>query len=181
MDGNTLTPDMWAKWAVQPPSNEFLELPAETRETIRGFQSRPPVKLGELAKRLGIRVVLANLPPVLSAWIGPVDEEFVIRVNRHVRKINRRLTLAHELAHFLLHRDEIVADGGWSENVLLRSGRDMEFEYEANRLAFDLVVPPALLSAATADHSGPMTRGVTKALAKTFEISAAAIEMQLGV
>ena len=108
--------------------------------------------------------------------------EFVIRVNRHESKHRQRFTLAHELAHFLLHRERIIAKGGWSENVLLRSGQQpMTIEYEANRLASDLVIPPAQLAKATAGHTGPMTGEVIDDLARRFGVSTAAMEIKLQI
>ena len=167
------------EWEVKPPSQEYLTLGPEAREKIDGCLSEYPIKLGTLAKRLGVKVLLSTLPRGTSGQIGQENGEFVIRINRHEAKHRQRFTLAHELAHFLLHRDRIEADGGWSENVLLRSGQPANVEYEANRLASDLIIPSELLFEAIAEYSGPMTSEVIEDLARRFGVSTAAMEIKL--
>ena len=166
-------------WEIRSPSREFLNLSPEVRAGIDECLSEHPVKLGAIAKRLGVKVLLSTLPRGTSGQIEQKNGEFVIRINRHEAKYRQRFTLAHELAHYLLHRDLIVADGGWSENVLLRSGQPAKIEYEANRLASDLVIPSAQLAEATTDYSGPMTSEVIEDLARRFGVSTAAMEVKL--
>lgn len=166
-------------WEVKSPSREYLRLPEDVRNSFSDLLSEYPVRLGEVAKRLGVKVLLSTLPRGTSGQIGQEDGEFIIRINRHEAKHRQRFTLAHELAHYLLHRDRIVAEGGWSENVLLRSGQPASIEYEANRLASDLVIPSAQLSAATAEYAGPLTSEMIEDLARKFVVSAAAMEIKL--
>jgi len=166
-------------WEVKSPSKEFLNLDPAVRQKIDQYLSEYPVKLGAIAKSLGVKVLLSTLPRGTSGQIGQENGDFVIRINRHEAKHRQRFTLAHELAHYLLHRDKIVADGGWSENVLLRSGQPASVEYEANRLASDLVIPSAQLADATMDYSGPMTSEVIEDLARRFGVSTAAMEIKL--
>ncbi len=166
-------------WEVRPPSREYLNLPADVRSQIDEFLSEHPVKLGALAKRLGVKVLLSTLRRGTSGQIGQENGEFVIRINRHEAKHRQRFTLAHEIAHFLLHRDMVVADGGWSENVLLRSGQPDNVEYEANRLASDLVIPSAQLAEAAGNYSGPITSEAIEDLARRFRVSTAALEIKL--
>ncbi|WP_299728933.1 ImmA/IrrE family metallo-endopeptidase [Devosia sp.] len=179
MDVNMHNMTASSDWEIKSPSREFLNLTPEVRESIDEYLSENPVKLGAIANRLGVKVLLSTLPRGTSGQIGQEDGDFVIRINRHEAKHRQRFTLAHELAHFLLHRDLIVAEGGWSENVLLRSGQPANVEYEANRLASDLVIPSAKLAEATAEYSGPMTSEVIEDLARRFGVSTAAMEIKL--
>ena len=179
MDGNMQSIAASNDWEVKSPSREYLNLSPEVRADIDEHLSTHPVKLGAIAKRLGVKVLLSTLPRGTSGQIGQENGDFVIRINRHEAKHRQRFTLAHELAHYLLHRDLIVAEGGWSENVLLRSGQPANVEYEANRLASDLVIPSAQLAEATAEYSGPMTPEVIEDLARRFGVSTAAMEIKL--
>ncbi len=180
MDGNMSAITASNGWEVRSPSREYLGLSSEERAKIDGFLTEHPVKLGAIAKRLGVRVLLSTLPRGTSGQISKEDGDFVIRINRHEAKHRQRFTLAHELAHFLLHREKIEADGGWSENVLLRApNQPIQIEYEANRLASDLVIPSAQLAEATADYTGPMTSEVIEDLARRFGVSTAAMEIKL--
>ena len=179
MDGQLRSVAASNDWEVKSPSREYLNLSSDVREQIDEYLSSHPVKLGAIAKRLGVKVLLSTLPRGTSGQIGQEDGDFVIRINRHEAKHRQRFTLAHELAHYILHRDLIVAEGGRSENVLLRSGQPANVEYEANRLASDLVLPSAELAKATAEYTGPMTPEVIEDLARRFGVSTAAMEIKL--
>jgi Zn-dependent peptidase ImmA (M78 family) len=179
MDGPKRSGALSDGWGVRTTSREYRNLAPEVRRDIDEYLSEYPVRLGAIAKRLGVRVLVSTLPRGTSGQIGQENGEFVIRINRHEAKHRQRFTLAHELAHLLLHKDRIIAQGGWSENVLLRSGQPASIEYEANRLASDLVIPSAQLAKATADYSGPMTSEVVEDLAHRFGVSTAAMEIKL--
>ena len=166
---------------VKPPSREFESLDVATKEIVDAHLKEYPVKLGSLAKALGIRVLRATLPRGISGEIRQENGDFVIRVNRHEAKHRQRFTLAHEIAHFLLHRHQIVEAGGWSENVLLRSGQSAQVEFEANRLASDLIMPSNLVEGVVKEYSGPLVDEVIEDLAKKFGVSLAAMEIKLQV
>ncbi|MCV5491602.1 ImmA/IrrE family metallo-endopeptidase, partial [Escherichia coli] len=60
-------------------------------------------------------------------------------MNQHDMQARRRYTLAHEIAHFLLHR-HLLRDG-ITDDVLYRSSQSSQIEAEANRLAADIIMP----------------------------------------
>ncbi len=180
MDGNMHSMPASNGWEVKSPSREYVNLAPDVRAEIDKYLSEHPVKLGAIAKRLGVKVLLSTLPRGTSGQIGQENGDFVIRINRHEAKHRQRFTLAHELAHFLLHRERVEAANGWSENVLLRAPEQpMQIEYEANRLASDLVIPSAQLAEATNEYNGPMTPEVIEDLARRFGVSTAAMEIKL--
>ncbi len=180
MDGSMHSMATSNSWEVKSPSKEYQNLDPEVLADIDEYLNEYPVKLGAIAKQLGVKVLLSTLPRGTSGQIGQENGNFVIRINRHEAKHRQRFTLAHELAHFLLHRERVEAANGWSENVLLRApDQPMQIEYEANRLASDLVIPSAQLAEATAEYSGPMTPEVIEDLARRFGVSTAAMEIKL--
>lgn len=164
---------------VKAPSREFEGLDTATKKVIEAHLGEYPVKLGALAKALGVKVLRATLPRGISGEIRQENGNFVIRVNRHEAKHRQRFTLAHEIAHFLLHRDQIIEAGGWSENVLLRSGQSAQVEFEANRLASDLIMPSILVEDVAKEYSGPLVDEALEDLAKKFGVSIAAMEIKL--
>ncbi|WP_198152587.1 ImmA/IrrE family metallo-endopeptidase [Tsuneonella dongtanensis] len=92
----------------------------------------------------------ATLSPGISGEITRApDGTYTIRVNRHDPKRRQRFTVAHELAHFLLHRDQI--GNGIQDDKLYRSSLSDRREQEANRLAADILMPPHLIDAALND------------------------------
>ena len=165
--------------AALDPSQEYLSLDPELRATIDNYLSEYPVRLGAMAKKLGVRVLLSTLPRGTSGQITIENDVFVIRVNRHEASHRQRATLAHEMAHFLLHRDLIEQTNGWYENVLLRSGKPKEIEVAASRLSYDLILPSDLLFEAAKEYTGPMTSEIIDDLARRFKTSTGAIEYKL--
>lgn len=175
MDGGS----MMAMTSVKAPSREFRTLTPETRAKVEAHLSTKPVPLAKIAKDLGVQVLLSTLPRGISGEIRNVDGTYVIKINRHEAKPRQRFTLAHELAHFLLHKNIIDRSGGFSENVLLRSGEPMAIEYEANRLASDLVMPSHKVSEAIARYSGNLTDEAIDEIAQEFGVSRAVAEIKL--
>ena len=113
---------------------------ADDLRILKQYAAEPPVKVGALAEALGLRVVLATLPMNISGLITPDgDEKFAIKINRFESKERQRFTIAHEIAHYLIHRDQISA--GVVDSVLYRSKLSSRTEAEANRLAADIVMP----------------------------------------
>ncbi|MBS1070368.1 ImmA/IrrE family metallo-endopeptidase [Gluconobacter cerinus] len=124
-------------------SVEWNWLEPRERKIIEGFQDTAPVRLSALAKALGVAVKAATLAPGISGEIRPEGDSYVIRVNRHDPPKRQRFTVAHELAHFLLHRDQI--EQGLEDNVLYRSKLSDTREAQANRLAADILMPQQLI------------------------------------
>ena len=57
--------------------------------------------------------------------------------------MRRRFTIAHEIAHFLLHRDKIGDQ--LSDDAMYRSSLSSDDERAANRLAADILMPMGLI------------------------------------
>ena len=121
-------------------------------EVLEAYTAEVPVRVGALAKALGLEVVLATLPMNISGMIQPRDDGFVIKVNRFEPKERQRFTIAHEVAHFLLHKNRILH--GVTDSVLYRSRLSSALEAEANRLAADILMPREAVRRALAleDH-----------------------------
>ena len=89
---------------------EWSRIDEEHRKIIEPFLQEAPVRVASIARALGIEVKAATLKPRISGQIGPSETSrsgFRIRVNRHETKARQRFTIAHEIAHFLLHREDI--------------------------------------------------------------------------
>lgn len=162
-------------------SREFRRIPLHTREIVSEFLKEYPVRLGGLAKRLGVPIKVASMKTGVSGQISQEDGGYLIRINRNEARERQRFTIAHELAHFLLHREIIDrSPDGITDNVLYRSGASEAIEYEANRLAADLVMPMELVQQKLdQDFGGVVTDATIEGLADAFEVSKAAMEIRL--
>ncbi|EMP2054347.1 ImmA/IrrE family metallo-endopeptidase [Enterobacter kobei] len=124
-------------------SNEWLSLPEQQVALIQNHQKELPIAIGAIAKDFGINVKVSTLAAGISGEIKDENGAIVIRVNRHDTKERQRFTLAHEIAHFLLHRDRI--GDGITDDILYRSKLSDFMEVQANRLAADILMPGHLL------------------------------------
>ncbi|MDQ1186377.1 ImmA/IrrE family metallo-endopeptidase [Agrobacterium larrymoorei] len=151
-------------------------------DAIVKHQKNIPVKLGELARDLGIEVKVATLNPGISGEIRKDSEnnisKYKIRINRHEKKERQRFTLAHEIAHFLLHKDKI--GDGLTEDILYRSTLSNALEYEANRFAAELIMPDAVLEEMQIDFESVDEDAIVD-LAERFGVSKDAMRIKLGI
>ena len=153
----------------------------EEVEIVRRFTSNFPVKVGELASALGLRVTRTPLPPKISGLIQPSRETpsgFEIRVNKYEVPERQRFTVAHEIAHYLLHRNEIGA--GVVDSIMYRSSLTSRKETEANNLAAEIVMPAKAVSRELARLRGQPTEAIVEELANMFKVSVPAMNIRIG-
>lgn len=160
-------------------SKEWERLTPEVRTILESRQKVVPVKLSSIAKDFGLTVLSATLPVGISGEIRPSTDigSFVIKVNRHDDARRQRFTVAHEMAHFLLHRDYI--GNGLSDDALYRSYLSDAKEAQANRLAADILMPRNLIKSELARLGGEATESTVSRLADMFDVSVAAMQIRL--
>lgn len=160
---------------------ELDRVSPEHRAILDRFLSERPVKLGHLARELGVTIKVSGLRTGVSGQIAREGDRYVIRVNRNEARERQRFTIGHELAHFLLHRDIIDSSReGITDTVLYRSGASERAEFEANRLAAQIVMPIELVERELKEAFGNVvTEAIIEALASRFEVSKAAMEIRL--
>ena len=135
---------MVARWGRY--SREWERLTQQQKDIIGHNQTGDFIRISDIAKGFNLKVILTTLPAIFSGEIRPDKENpgnFLIRINREKHKNHQRFTLAHEVAHFLLHKELIKT--GITDTVLYRSKLSDPIEAEANRLAADILMPPWLL------------------------------------
>lgn len=136
-----------------------------------------PVNVASIARDLGLAVYHDERMPKDIA--GKIVREstspggYSIYVNAGDPPRRRRFTLAHEIAHFVLHRD-LIGDG-LIDDGLYRSKLGGHYERQANRMAADILMPAALIKG--------YYRGGTQSFAdlgRIFDVSEAAMRIRLG-
>jgi hypothetical protein len=116
---------------------------------IAKHQTKPPVDVEAIAKDLGIKIYREDLGSEIfgsllrdrsrGGWSG-----YAICLNRNNHPNRQRFTLAHEIAHFVLHRD--LAEAGIIDDIHYRSTLSNIHETQANQLAADILMPRALVA-----------------------------------
>ena len=153
--------------------NAIIQARPGPMEIVASFLNRAPVDLHAIAARLGITVTSPrDLPPDVSGSIRRQGEGYLIEINGNDAPRRQRFTLAHEIGHYLLHRD--MLDGGIEDDRMYRSRLSDQVERQANRLAGQILMPPGLVM--TAWRAGARDIG---RLAETFDVSEQAMEIRL--
>jgi hypothetical protein len=125
------------------------KIPQSIGQVIEKYQSAAPVNVVGIANDLGINVwEKESLNPPVSGMIcldkingGPSGFSIIVRKGDSLAR--KRFTVAHEIAHFILHREK--ASDGITDDAMYRSGLSTKEETEANRLAADILMPYTLV------------------------------------
>ncbi|MEJ1173130.1 ImmA/IrrE family metallo-endopeptidase [Agrobacterium sp. CMT1] len=164
-------------------SREWDLLDQEVKSAIVPSMQQPPIKLSQLASNVGgVRIIAAPLPKGISGEIRPDPDNvgnYLIKVNRNDSARRQRFTVAHELAHYFLHRDQI--GGGIEDDVLYRSKLSDAREAQANRLAADILMPEKLVDEWIDKARALKVEDVLGFLADKFNVSEAAMKIRLGI
>lgn len=140
-----------------------------------------PVNLKSLCSELGIEYQEVALDDDISGEIERIDNDFFkINVNKKDHINRKRFTLAHEIAHYIYHR-ELIGEG-LDDNKAYRStdkGRyhnckvKEHHEIQANSFAASLLMPKD----AVIQHKNKSIHD----LADLFQVSQAAMRVRLNV
>ncbi len=144
---------------------------------IRRLQKHIPIDVVAIARVLGLVVYESHaLPEGIAGKIfqdkkhgGEGGYSIVVRGGDPF--VRKRFTVAHEIAHYLLHR-HLFSSGGLVDDALYRSQLSGVLEAQANNLAADLLMPWHLLAPLVA------TTRVFE-LADKFQVSEQAMKIRL--
>jgi hypothetical protein len=151
----------------------------DEEQTIRRYQQKAPVDVTALATSLGLSVYETyDLPPGVSGMIARDSSPesasgYSISVNGNEPYRRRRFTIAHEFAHYLLHRSQIgdeISDDAMYRSEKLTS-RD---EFAANNLAADLLMPRELVKKYVKQGHSSISE-----LANMFDVSEPAMRVRM--
>jgi predicted transcriptional regulator len=152
----------------------------EKLQTLNQYlrDQQPPIQVIPLANRLGIEVYKAPWPNEISGKIQQDsqrggDSGYAIFVNKDHPEVRRRFTIAHEIAHYILHERKI--GDGIFDDAMYRSGLPHREEVQANSLAADILMPRFLVQEMQKQYGDDVD-----ALAKLFNVSSQAMSIRLG-
>lgn len=140
-----------------------------------------PVPIEAIAKRLGINVQVVPLDDHLSGMSFVRDGHSVIVVNASHHPNRQRFTLAHELAHHVLHKPYLAENVHVDTAVLARNERSSagidSKEVQANAFAAEILMPQSeLRRVGRVDVNDDVRVGE---LAKRFKVSSTAMAVRL--
>ena len=131
-----------------------------------------PLNIGAVAEFLGLEVVEEIMDDDLSGYLEYRQGTWVAGANALHHRNRRRFTIAHEIAHYVLHRDR--AASFHDRTFARRATSSDEMEREADRFAANLLMPEDSVREA-------IRKGATSVatLAEQFGVSALAMKFRV--
>jgi Zn-dependent peptidase ImmA (M78 family) len=155
---------------------------AETiaRQILKQGGYKPPIDITEIVLEHGLTLQEEQLEDNVSGMLMIHGAHAMIGINEGHHPHRKRFTIAHELGHYMLHRDasDVFVD------AFLRSERsskgDDPQEIEANAFAAELLMPKRQLINAVADCPyNALDEGAIRHLAARFGVSTTAMAIRL--
>ena len=170
-------------YLADPAQPLWQQIPTDEFGLIKSLLNRVPVPIGEVAAALSIDVVSLTLPVEISGLIkkmSPDVEEYQIQINNTDAPVRQRFTVAHEIAHYFLHKSHIDSDG-ITDSILYRSKLSDKKEAEANRLAAAMLLPWNEVQAWHHERYGCAPKAeFLDEIAKAFRVSSLAVGFRFG-
>ncbi|MGA0598624.1 ImmA/IrrE family metallo-endopeptidase [Enterovirga sp. CN4-39] len=152
---------------------------ADEIEIVRQLASgEGPVDVARLIKALGVDYSEQPMAPGVSGKIQRIGDRYRIVVNSKEGPQRRRFTAAHELGHYLLHRD-LVGERGHLDRLFSSGSSGVGdiinplHEVQANRFAAELLMPSGAVRARAKTADNPVD------LARHFGVSPAAMTVRM--
>lgn len=138
-------------------------------EIIRRHQNEAPVNVLAMARDFGLSVYTDELDPDVSTRLVQSKEfggssGYVLLINKADSPGKQLYSVAHGLAHFILHRSQIP-QGGLRDNGLYISQLGVRAEADANVLAAEILMPVHLIG-----KYRSLGLSTTEALARQFQV-----------
>ena len=128
---------------IYPKKNAYAEagvgIPNPQDVLSKSKEMNHPLDIEGLIKQYGIKVCKEDMEHDISGYIEKREMGWVIGINKYHSPQRQRFTLAHEFAHYILHRHRLTKK---HEDIsLFRSNRFDLIEIEANDFAGELLIP----------------------------------------
>jgi Zn-dependent peptidase ImmA (M78 family) len=145
-----------------------------------------PIPIEQVAKHRGVKVMPYDLGQNISGVLIIENGKGIIGYNQKESKVRRRFTIAHELGHFELHKNQnhLFVDKDYKilfrHIPTLQSETSQLHEIEANSFAAALLMPETFLLEEISKIDFDLgSEKAIKELAKKFDVSSTAMSYRL--
>jgi Zn-dependent peptidase ImmA (M78 family) len=129
------------------------------------------VDIKAIVEENGITIKEIDLPSTKSGYLTCEEGKWIIGVNKNHSSRRKRFTIAHEFAHYILHRSD---KDYFIDTVFFRDENQTSIEYFANSFAAKLLMPDELIKKALDKDILSLNE-----LADTFEVSLLAVRNRI--
>jgi Zn-dependent peptidase ImmA (M78 family) len=166
-----------------------IEKRAERILVTAGLET-PSIDVEKVAQSLGIIIRFESTSADVSGALFRRGGRAIIGVNPSHPHKRQRFTIAHEIGHFILHRDDLHMDEANAypnesqvKDRLLRDQVSAQAtdpkEIEANRFAAALLMPAFMLGSTLTSFDIPLKQKDIERLAEDYEVSLQAMAFRL--
>lgn len=148
------------------------------------YEGVPPIAVEDIAVREGAQIDYQDLDDDVSGLLVRRDDQAIIVVNVRHHPNRQRFTIAHELGHYVLHKDSPAV---FVDNFLVHFREDRSTrrrydprEQEANVFAANLLLPERFLRAELKGSPIDVSdEDAMHELARRFNVSPQALTIRL--
>jgi len=133
------------------------------------FRDGESIDIESLIGHFGIKLEFRPMESQVSGMLKKEGEHWIITINALHGIKRQRFTMAHEFAHFILHREK---QSKFEDIVFFRSSTKDSIEYAANRFAADILMPTEEIKLLKE------TKGIEE-LAEIYNVSTLAMDYKL--
>jgi Zn-dependent peptidase ImmA (M78 family) len=153
---------------------------------IERYWNRAPVEIESIIRDAGLVYEEESLWPTESGLIERWGDSYRIVVNSDHSNVRRRFTAAHELGHYVYHRD-LIGDG--ISDAAYRTGESGRYhnsminqrhETQANKFAATVLMPINLIRRLEHEKNLPLPARIAD-MARLLEVSEQALRIRLGL
>ncbi|WP_321479721.1 ImmA/IrrE family metallo-endopeptidase [uncultured Bacteroides sp.] len=138
----------------------------------KGFVGEYNLDIEQLVIDNKIEIKRIELPPEISGKLYMQGDSWIIEVNKNHSPNRQRYTIAHEFAHYCLHKN---ANQTFEDTAFFRKDENKtSIEYEANQFAAELLMPEEKIKEAIESDLLEL-----KQLADHFKVSLIAMKNRL--
>lgn len=125
-------------------NKELLEIENIANIKLDDIYNCYPVPVGDICDKLGIEVVFDET--MENDYYGSIkyeqnESKYIISVNGKHSTYNNVFTIAHELGHFVKHREDVISKGFADRKKTKYTPQENKKEREANNFAANLLMP----------------------------------------
>lgn len=147
------------------------------------YWSEIPVPVFRILEELGLGPDIQPMDDNISGWIERRDHDaYRVAVNARHAHVRQRFTAAHELGHYIYHRD-LLGDGVGDTRAYRQEGTPLQnaairpiHERQANSFAANLLMPHPSINLLRAQGIDSVA-----GLAERLEVSQQAMRIRLGL
>ncbi|MCL1891992.1 MAG: ImmA/IrrE family metallo-endopeptidase [Alphaproteobacteria bacterium] len=106
-----------------------------------------PLDIASVVEKIfGIKLIKKDLGKSASGFLEQIDNQWCIYINQYESEQRQRFTIAHELGHYVKHREKYANGRFQHDLIFFRDENTNPDEREANDFASNLLMPETIVN-----------------------------------